>query len=174
MDFHALTLGERNTYSGANALAWLVTFMAVAALADSAATFGLVLAVAVAAGLWLTVWSLLVGDLVEAGDRWIGPLVFLATLGCLLAALADSFATLIGAAALLFIFWLPHMAAESAWQAIRVRAFFADARRLPPLTQVVLAAVDVAAFAGTALVLAASYGDGPHGRRRRMRQHSRW
>jgi len=35
MDFHALTLTERNTCSGANGLAFLVTFMAVAALADS-------------------------------------------------------------------------------------------------------------------------------------------
>lgn len=74
MDFHALTLGERNTYSGANGLALLVTFMAVTALAGSAATFGLVLAVAVAAGLWLTAWSLLVYDMVEAvtggSDHW--------------------------------------------------------------------------------------------------------
>ena len=39
-------------------------------------------------------------------DRRIGQLVFLATLGCLMVALGDSFATLIGAALLLFIFML--------------------------------------------------------------------
>jgi hypothetical protein len=46
-----------------------------------------------------------------------------------------------------------------------VRGFFADADRLSPLAQVALAAADVAAFAGTALLVAASYGDGPDGRR---------
>jgi len=106
-----------------------------------------------------------VGDLVEAGDRWIGPLVVLATLGGLVAAVGDSFATLIGAAALLFLFWLPHMVTESIWQAVRVRAFFADARRLSPLTQVALAAVDVAAFAGTAWLMVAAYGDAAASRR---------
>jgi hypothetical protein len=60
---------------------------------------------------------------------------------------------------------LPHIAAESAWQATRGRAFFADARRLSPLTQAALTAVDVAASAGTASLLAAGYGDGPDGRR---------
>jgi len=163
--FHALTPGERNTYSAANGLAFLVTFMAVAAFGGSAAPTGLVLAVAVAAGLWLMVWSLLVGGLVEAGDRWIGPLVVLATLGCLMAALGDSFAALIGAASLLFLFWLPHMVTESIWQAVRLRAFFADARRLSPLIQVTLVAADIAAFAGTALLMAAAYGDEPGSRR---------
>jgi len=165
MDLHALTLGERNTYSAANGLALLVTFMAVAAFAGSAAPTGPVVAVAVAAGLGLTVWSLLVGDLVEAGDRWIGPLVVLATLGCLVAALGDSFATVIGAASLLFLFWLPHMVTESIWQAVRVRAFFADARRLSPPTQAAILVADVAAFAGTAWLMAAAYGDAAAGRR---------
>lgn len=117
------------------------------------------------AGLWLTAWSLLVGDLVEARHPLIGPLVFLTTLGCLMAALSDSFATLIGATVLLFIFWLPHMVTESIWQAVRVRAFLAAADRLSPLAQVALAAADVAAFVGTALLVAASYGDAPDGRR---------
>lgn len=91
--------------------------------------------------------------------------MFLATLGCLLAALADSFATLIGAAALLFIFWLPHMATRVGMAGHLPAGFFADACRLSPLTQVALAAVDVAAFAGTALLLAVAYGDGPEAHR---------
>ena len=63
------------------------------------------------------------------------------------------------------MFWLPHMATESIWQAVRVRAFFADARRLSPPTQAALAAVDVAALAGTAWLMAAAYGDAPGSRR---------
>ncbi|WP_117215845.1 hypothetical protein [Allorhizocola rhizosphaerae] len=165
MDFHVLTLGERNTYSVANGLAFLVTFMAVTTYASSAAPTGLVLAVAAAAGFWLTALSLLFGDLIEARDRWIGPLVFLAAIGCLLAALGESFATLIGAAGLMFILWLSHMVTESIWQAVRLRTFFADARRLSLPTQAALLAVDVAAFAGTALLMVATYGDGAHGRR---------
>jgi len=160
MELKILTLAERNTYSSANALAFMVTIMAVLTLAATGGNLGLVFVIAALSGLWLAAWSRLTYNLIEANDRWIGPLISLAVLCCLLAALAESWLTLLGAATLLFACWLPYMVAEWAGQALRVRAYFSESPHAWRVSQAAHSAVDVAAIGGIAVLLATATSDG--------------
>lgn len=163
MELKILTLAERNTYSGANGLAFMVTIMAVLTLAATGDNLGLVLLVAALSGLWLAAWSRLTYSLIEAADRWIAPLVSLAVLCCLLAALAESWLTLLGAATLLFVCWLPYMVGEWAGQALRVWAYLSESPHAWRVSQVAQSALDVAAIGGTAVLLAIASNDGRPG-----------
>jgi hypothetical protein len=156
MELKILTLAERNTYSGANGLAFMVTIMAVLTVAATGDNLGLVLLVAALSGLWLAAWSRLTYSLIEAADRWIAPLISLAVLCCLLAALAESWLTLLGAATLLFVCWLPYMLAEWAGQRLRVWAYFSESPHARRVSQVAHSVVDIAAIGGTAVLMAAT------------------
>ena len=158
MEWKALTFAERNVYSGANGLMLLVVVMAVTTLAATSNNVAVVMVVAALAGSLLAGWSRLIYDLVEAADRWIGPLVYLAALICLLAALAESWQTLASAAMLLFVCWLPYMVAESTWQALQVRVYLSQAAYAWRLSLAAQSAIDVAAIGATAVLLATGSG----------------
>ncbi|MFE9658370.1 hypothetical protein [Micromonospora sp. NPDC006431] len=159
MDLQIHSFIKRNTYSGANALVFLATSMIVNAFANTAHNLALIFAVSAMAGLWLAVWSRLVHNLVKAADPWISPLIGVATPAVLLAALAESPHTLLGAAVLLFTSWLPYMVAESAGQALRVWAYRSPLPQARLLYLTAQAAVDTAAIGGIGVLLV-TLGDG--------------
>lgn len=150
---NTLTLGQRNTYSSAHALTLPVTVLAVNALALTAHPV-MVLVVAAVAGLCLAGCSRLLYSLIATGNPWIRPLIGLATVGLLLVGLAWSWATLLSIAVLLFVGWLPFMAAESAGQEIRERACWSQRPYAWRLSQWAQAVIDLATIGSTAVFLA--------------------
>jgi hypothetical protein len=164
---NTLTLGKRNTYSSANALTLPVAVLAVNALAWTSGNVAMVLVVAAVAGLCLAAWSRLLYSLIATANRWIGPLIGLATVGLLLAAVTTSWSAGLGLAVLLFVGWLPFMVAESAGQALRERAYWQQVLRPRGWTQVAYgwrlsqwaqAVLDIATIGATAVFLAVAAG----------------
>lgn len=125
-----LTLPERSTYASANGLALLAAVLVVNGLAVTGGNLAIIAVLAVTAGFALAGWSRLLYSLIDAGNRSIGPLVGLVTVAVLLAAWAAGWPLLLGVALLLVVCWLPFMAAESAGQALRVRAYWSNSERL--------------------------------------------
>jgi len=80
------TLPERNTYTRANAVSLLAAVIAVNGLAAGGGNLAIVVVLAAVAGFCLAGWSRLLYSLLDAGNRWIGPLIGLATVSVLLAA----------------------------------------------------------------------------------------
>lgn len=150
------TLAERNTYSSAHALTLPVAVFAVNGLAAAGGNRVLVLVVAAVGGLCLAAWSRLLYSLTDTVNRWIGPLIGLTTVGLLLAALARSWPTTVGVAVLLFVGWLPFMAAESAGQELRERACWSQKPHVWRLARWAQTVIDLAAIGATAVFLAAS------------------
>jgi hypothetical protein len=151
---NTLTLSERNTYSSANALTLPVAVIAVNTLTMTSGNVAMVLVVAAVAGLCLAGWSRLLYSLVYTANRWIGPLIGSATASLLLAAVTGSRPVLPGVALLLFVCWLPFMVAESAGQALRVRAYWSHAAYAWRLSQWAQIVIDIATIGATAMLLA--------------------
>jgi hypothetical protein len=149
-----LTLAERNTYSSANALSLLTAALVINGLVATGGNPAVIAAVAVVAGLCLAAWSRLLYSLIDAEQRWIGPLIGFATVAGLLAAWAVAWPLLLGVALLLFVCWLPFMAAESAGQALRVRAYWSNSAQLWQWAKVAQIAIDTAVIGATVVLLA--------------------
>ncbi|SCF19501.1 hypothetical protein GA0074695_4226 [Micromonospora viridifaciens] len=160
MDLQIHSFTARSTYSGGNALVFLTTSMFVNSFANTVDNLAQIFAVAAMAGLWLAMWWRLVHNLVTAADPWIGPLIGVGTLAVLVAAVAESPFTLLGAAVLLFTAWLPYMVVESAGQAFRVWGYRSPSPQARLLSLAAQAVVDAAALGGIAVLLVTLGGEG--------------
>jgi hypothetical protein len=148
------TLSERNTYASANALPLLATVMVVNGLAVTGSNLAVIAVLAVVAGFCLAGWSRLLYSLIDAGNRWIGPLIGLITVGVLLSAWAAGWPLLLGVALLLVVCWLPFMAAESAGQALRSRAYWSNSEQLWQAAKAAQIVIDTVLLGVTAVLLA--------------------
>lgn len=155
-----LTRAERHTYASANALSLLAAVIVVNGLAVTGGNLAIIVLLAVVAGFCLAGWSRLLYSLIDTRNRWISPLVGLATVGVLLAAWAAGWPRLLGVALLLFVGWLPFMAAESAGQALRSHAYWSNSPRLWQLAKVAQVVIDTVVLGATAALLMVPW-DGP-------------
>jgi hypothetical protein len=156
-----LTFGERATHAAANAMAFGFTVLGVNALAPWSPHVALVGVLAVTAGLCLGGLSLITLDLIEIGNPRIRGLTLLGALAYLFALWACPLAVLAGGASLAFLCWLAYMVAESAVQAIRIRAYFAYTRHAPVIAQTAQITIDAVSFAVASLALLPVLGPGP-------------